>query len=151
MTSKVNGVPGADGRGHGEDRNSPATQYAEGRSSTIRGEEMTSGQDPAAPQIPQRFPEEGGRGEVRPHRPPDSADGARTKHGALARREYGLLAPEEAAGNPASADPQGSGDHRWEVPGNYPVFTVVMVIYHYIERIWRILVTPYSLYNIYNQ
>ena len=33
-------------------------------------------------------------------------------------------------------------EHRWELPGNYPVFTVVMVIYHYVERIWRILVTP---------
>ena len=32
--------------------------------------------------------------------------------------------------------------HRWELPGNYPVFTVVMVIYHYVEIIWRILVTP---------
>ena len=44
--------------------------------------------------------------------------------------------------------------HRWELPGNYPVFTVVMVIYHYIERIWRILVTPifnitYMIINIY--
>ena len=32
--------------------------------------------------------------------------------------------------------------HRWELPGNCPIFTVVMVIYHYVERIWRILVTP---------
>ena len=32
--------------------------------------------------------------------------------------------------------------HRWELPGNYPLFTVVMVIYHYVERIRRILVTP---------
>ena len=44
--------------------------------------------------------------------------------------------------------------HRWELPGNYPVFTVVMVIYHYVERIWRILVTPvfcitYMIINIY--
>ena len=39
--------------------------------------------------------------------------------------------------------------HRWELPGNYPVFTVVMVIYHYVERIWRILVTPILIYNIY--
>ena len=31
--------------------------------------------------------------------------------------------------------------YRWELPGNYPVFTIVMVIYHYIERIWTILVT----------
>ena len=34
-----------------------------------------------------------------------------------------------------------SSKHRWELPVNYPVFTVVMVIYHYVERIWRILVT----------
>ena len=33
-------------------------------------------------------------------------------------------------------------EHRWELPGNYLFFTVVMVIYHYVERIWRILVTP---------
>ena len=36
--------------------------------------------------------------------------------------------------------------HRWELPGNYPVFSVVMVIYHYVERIWKILVT--SVFNI---
>ena len=35
--------------------------------------------------------------------------------------------------------------HRWELPGNYPVFKVVMVIYHYVERIWRIIVTPVFL------
>ena len=34
------------------------------------------------------------------------------------------------------------GGHRWELPGNYPVFTVVMANYHYVARIWRILVTP---------
>ena len=28
--------------------------------------------------------------------------------------------------------------------------TVVIVIYHYVERIWRILVTPNLLYNIYD-
>ena len=39
--------------------------------------------------------------------------------------------------------------HRWELPGNYPVFIVVMAIYHYVERIWRIIVTPNLLYNIY--
>ena len=44
--------------------------------------------------------------------------------------------------------------HRWELPGNYPVFTVVMVIYHYVERIWKILVIPifnitYMIINIY--
>ena len=33
-------------------------------------------------------------------------------------------------------------NHRWDLPGNYPVFTVVMVIYHHVERTWRILVDP---------
>ena len=41
-------------------------------------------------------------------------------------------------------------NHRWELPGKYPVFTVVMVIYHYVERIWRIIITPISLYNTYD-
>ena len=44
--------------------------------------------------------------------------------------------------------------HRWELPSNNPVFTVIMVIYHYVERIRRILVTPifnitYMIINIY--
>ena len=44
-----------------------------------------------------------------------------------------------------------SMNHRWELPGNCPVFTVVMVMYHYVERIWRIIVTPnFVLYNIYD-
>ena len=25
--------------------------------------------------------------------------------------------------------------HQWELPGNYPVFIVVMAIYHYVDRI----------------
>ena len=33
-------------------------------------------------------------------------------------------------------------DHKWELPVNYSVFTVLMLIYHYIESILRILVTP---------
>ena len=39
--------------------------------------------------------------------------------------------------------------HIWDLPGNYPVFTVVMVIYYYFEIIWGILVTLNVLYNIY--
>ena len=38
--------------------------------------------------------------------------------------------------------------HRWELLVNYPVFILVMVIYHYVEIIWRILVTQVFLYNI---
>ena len=29
--------------------------------------------------------------------------------------------------------------HRWELPVDYPVFTVVMGIYHYVERIGEFL------------
>ena len=32
--------------------------------------------------------------------------------------------------------------HRWDLRGNYPVLAMEMVIYHYVERIWIILVTP---------
>ena len=44
-------------------------------------------------------------------RHPDSADGDRPEHGALAHREYSLLAPEEPMGKPASARPHGRGDN----------------------------------------
>ena len=36
----------------------------------------------------------------------------------------------------------GSGRHRWGLLGKYPAFIMVMVIYHYVEKIWWILVTP---------
>ena len=49
---------------------------------------------------------------------------------------------------------QDSSNHRWELLSNYPVFTVLMVIYHYVDKIWRILITPvfcitYMIMNIY--
>ena len=47
---------------------------------------------------------------MRPHRHHDVADGARPEHSTLARHEYGLLAPEDPAGNPDAADPHGSRD-----------------------------------------
>ena len=40
--------------------------------------------------------------------------------------------------------------HSSELPVNYPVFTVVMVIYHYVERIWRILVMPIFIKHIWS-
>ena len=43
----------------------------------------------------------------------------------------------------------GGARHRWELPGNYPIFIMVKVIYHHVERFWRILLTPNFLYNIY--
>ena len=60
-------------------------------------------------QSPQRGKAWGKRGEINTHRHPDSADSARPKHGALARREYGLLAPEDPEGDQAAAETQGSG------------------------------------------
>ena len=63
-----------------------------------------------------------------------------------------LRSPRPSLCHAPSSSPETppSNRHRWELPGNYPVFTVVMVIYHYLERIWIILVTPNFLYNIYN-
>ena len=39
------------------------------------------------------------------------------------------------------------------IDGNYPVFSMVMVIYQYVDRIWRILVTPKNIitYRIVNK
>ena len=44
----------------------------------------------------------------------------------------------------------GSGaGHRFKLPGSYPVFTVLMVIYHYVEKILENSRYPQFLYNIY--
>ena len=42
------------------------------------------------------------------------------------------------------------GRHRWELPGNCPVFTMVMVIYHYVDIIGEFLLPPQFLYNMYD-
>ena len=73
---------------------------------------MASGQEKAALQCPHQGTAEGERGEVIPQWHPDSANGARPEHGTLARREYGILAPEELAGNPDAEGSQGS----WDIP-----------------------------------
>ena len=69
---------------------------------------MASRQDPVAPHIPQRGTLEGKRGEVSTHRHTYVTDGARPEYGVLVHREYGLLSPEEPAGDPAAAETQGS-------------------------------------------
>ena len=38
---------------------------------------------------------------------------------------------------------------KWKLPGNYPIFTVRMEIYHYIERIGELSLPPIFPYNIY--
>ena len=54
---------------------------------------------------------------MRPRRHPDGTNGARPEHGALARREFGLLALEEPAGESAVVEPQGSGDSPKDTTG----------------------------------
>ena len=71
---------------------------------------MASGSGTAAPPIPQWGTAVGRGSKVSMHRHPDGDDGARPDHGGLARREYNLLAPEEPAGDPATAEPQEHGE-----------------------------------------
>ena len=111
---------GTDRRGRGGDRNSSSTRETEGNTATSNGEEMASGQDSAAPPSVLRGTEEEGIGESTQgstQRHSKGAAGARPKHGALARREYGLLAPERPAGDPSAAKPQGSGDEPEDITG----------------------------------
>ena len=77
----------------GKGRKSPATQDTKWSSNTSRREEMESNQKPAAPPVTQQGIVEGDRVKVNTQRHPDGADAARPKNSALARREYGLLAP----------------------------------------------------------
>ena len=39
--------------------------------------------------------------------------------------------------------------HRWELPGNYRDFMVVMVIYLFCRRTKRVLITPFIDFKIY--
>ena len=38
--------------------------------------------------------------------------------------------------------PNTTSTHIWELPGNYPVFTMVMVVYRYVERIGEFQLLP---------
>ena len=42
----------------------------------------------------------------------------------------------------------GTASHRWGLPGNFPICTVLVLIYHYIEIVRELLLTPIFLYNI---
>ena len=43
------------------------------------------------------------------------------------------------------------GSHRWGLSGDYPIFTLLMVICHYIDRIGDFLLLPLFWYNIYDR
>ena len=45
--------------------------------------------------------------------------------------------------------PEAGYHHRWELPGNYPDFIVVMVFYLLCRRTKRILVTSITDFKIY--
>ena len=105
VTPKGDIVPGEDGRGRGGGGNFPSIQDNKASGYRSSDKEMRSEPGPTAPQIPQRGIVAGRVSEVSMHRSPNRADVARTKHGVLTRRGYGLLAPEDPAGNPANAEP----------------------------------------------
>ena len=93
VTSEGDVVPGEDGRGQEGDGNSPTTRDTEASGDSGSGEEITSGMGKAAPLSPQLDSAAGRGSETRTHRHPTGANGARSEHGALARRKYGLLTP----------------------------------------------------------
>ena len=51
------------------------------------------------------------------HRNPNVTNSARPEHGTLARRKFGLMAPEEPAGDPDAAEPQVSRDSPGDTMG----------------------------------
>ena len=106
-TLEGDGVPGEDGRGRGGDENYPFIQDTKGSVNTSRREDMASGKEPVAPQIPQRGILGGEIGEVSTQGHPDGANAAKPKLSTLARREYGLLAPTGPAVDPADAKDPG--------------------------------------------
>ena len=110
VTPEGDEVLGANGGGRGGYRNTPATRDTEVSRDISSGKEMESGPGMAAPQCQQRGMSEGGGSELSMHGHTNGADGAKPKHVALARREYGLLAPEKPAGDPAAIEPRDCRD-----------------------------------------
>ena len=111
MTIEGDGVLGTDGQGKGEDGKFSANRDTEGNITTCCGEEMASGEDTAAPPSALRRTAEGGRGgikQVSTQRNSDGTNGARPKHGALARRKYGLLVPAGTVVDPYNVGDPGS-------------------------------------------
>ena len=102
VATKGEGVPGEDGRGCVGDGNPPTTRETREAATSSRDKERT-------PRL-QRGTASVGDSAGNLLRYTAGADSARPKHGALARREYGLLSPTELAVDPADAGNQVSGD-----------------------------------------
>ena len=86
--------------GVGRGQKPPTTQATEACSASGNNEGMTLRPGTAA--------DRDSKGNL--HRHPDGADGARPKNGMQLRCKYGLLAPEDLAGNPDTAGTQVRGD-----------------------------------------
>ena len=113
VTPEGDGVAGADVKGQGGERNSPATRDTKAREDSSTSKEMASRPGPAAsqrPHSPQQCMAKGGGSKVSMYRNSDSAHSARREHVALVRHEYSLLAPEELVGYPDAAEPRDCGD-----------------------------------------
>ena len=103
---------GEDGRGQGGGEENPPTARAtrgqgpDGGDSAVR-----RGRTAAPDEVMEMAAGDGGAGHPLEHF--DRADGARSKHGALARREYDNMALEASERGPASAGPSvGEEGHR---------------------------------------
>ena len=106
-------VPGEGGGGRGGDGNLPTTRATEASGASGVNKGMMHGLGTTVPSIPHRGKAADGDSAGTLHRHSVSADGARPENGMQLRCEYGLLAPEEPAGDPDVAGTQVRRDgHR---------------------------------------
>ena len=106
-TTAGEGVPGEDGRGMGGYGNPPTTRVTKVRVSGGRDEERMGGPVTAAPPRPQRGTATNNDRAGTLLRHTASTDGASTKHGAIARHDYRLLAPAGLTFDPAATGESG--------------------------------------------
>ena len=95
--------PREEGRGQGGDGNPPTTRSTGSKGAGGSDNERMGGTRTAPPPRPQRGTAVDDSSAGIPTRNTNSTDGARPEYGALARREYGLLAPTRTAVNLADA------------------------------------------------
>ena len=110
-------VPGYDRRGWGGDRNPPTNRATEAQGDGGSDGKKLGGLRTSPPPRPQRGTEADTNSAGTLPRHTAGTNGARPKHGALVRHEYGLLALTGTAVDPADAGDQGSGDGHEDTRG----------------------------------
>ena len=95
--------PREDGRGRGGDEKSPTTRVTGVQGNVVRDDKPMGGTRTAALPGPHRGTAADDGSAETPPRNTAGTNSARPKHGTLARRKYGLLAPEGTAVDPADA------------------------------------------------